>query len=84
MFVLFLFITFASVIFEILLNFYFFLLIFFFPFFFGFLNIVFEVFNFNCSFLFCFVCVWEKVNPSFVCWAIVQTKTHATCKWDHL
>ncbi len=45
---------------------------------------LFGVFNFNCSFCFCFVCVWEKVNPSFVCWAIAQTKTHATCKWDHL
>ncbi len=51
---------------------------------FGFLNIVFGVFNFNCSFCFCFVCEWEKVNPSFMCWAIVQTKTHATCEWDHL
>jgi hypothetical protein len=27
--------------------------------------------------------VWEKVNCSFVCWAIVQTKTHATNEWDH-
>jgi hypothetical protein len=36
--------------------------------------------DFNCSFSFCFVCVnvWEKVNHSFVCWAIVETKTHAT------
>jgi hypothetical protein len=28
--------------------------------------------------------VWEKVNPSFVCWVIAWTKTHATCEWDHL
>ncbi len=33
--------------------------------------------------LFC-VCVWEKANPSFVCWAIAWTKTYATCEWDHL
>jgi hypothetical protein len=43
-------------------------------------------FNFNCSFCFCFVSVnlWEKVNLSFMCWAIVQTKTHATNERDHL
>jgi hypothetical protein len=29
------------------------------------------------------VWVWEKVNPSFVCWVIVQTKIHATCEWHH-
>ncbi len=51
---------------------------------FGFLNTIFAVLNFNCSFLFFFVWVWEKVHPSFVCWAIVWTKTHATCESDHL
>ncbi len=55
---------------------------------FGFLYTVFGVLNFNCSFCFCFMC-WGagragKVNPSFLCWAIAQTKTMPTCEWDHL
>jgi len=28
--------------------------------------------------------VWEPVKPSLVCWAITQTKTHATSEWVHL
>jgi hypothetical protein len=53
---------------------------FFFSPFFWFFQYCFGVLNFNCSFCFCFVCVWEKVNPSFMCWAIAWTKTHATWK----
>ncbi len=34
---------------------------------FGFFTIFLGVFNFNCSFCFCFVCVWENVNMCFVC-----------------
>jgi len=51
---------------------------------FWFVQYCFWVCNFNYSFCFHFPCVWEKVNPSFVCWAVVWTKTHAKCEWDHL
>ncbi len=51
--------------------------------FWGFFFLVFDSFLIFI-FCFCFECVWGKVNPSFVCWAIVRTKTHATCNWDHL
>jgi hypothetical protein len=30
------------------------------------------------------MCVWEKVNSSFVCWAFARAKTHAKCEWDHV
>jgi hypothetical protein len=52
----------------------FFLAGFFFPFFWLF-KYFFGVLNLNYFFCFCFC---------FVCWAIVRTKTNATCKWDHL
>jgi hypothetical protein len=49
-----------------------------------FFSIVVVVFNSNCSFCLYFVCICEKVKPSFVCWSIAQTMTHATCEWGQL
>ncbi len=60
----------------------FFLVVFLFPLLLA-LSILFLGFLFHCFFVFV-SSVWEKVNSSFVCWAIARTKTHATCEWDHL